>query len=204
VLQLFLGVNNVSGLDEAEVGEGFLEVGVALALNLPLVGLLSVFRIDLVDNIHTFDNLGKGRKTHAIEVAVVVEVDEELGGTGIFARGSKHEGASLVALNDRVVFDGLGPPLRSDLGIRVNPELGDEVGHYSEKTDTVEEGSVQHLFEAGGADRGPLRKHLQNDVTGGLLVQLDVELDFVAVVGQTSHGNNEKQAKKFHGLNKIS
>jgi len=56
--------------DKRKVWEFLIEILIALFLNFTLLGLLTVFVVDHVDEVHTFDNLGKRCKAFLVEIGI--------------------------------------------------------------------------------------------------------------------------------------
>src|SRR5437667_327943 len=89
-----------------EPGELALEVHVALELDAALIGAtaaggaLAVSPIQRIHNVHTLDDLAQRGESHAVELAVVAVIDEELRGTRAGPRrrvGAARRGARALA-----------------------------------------------------------------------------------------------------------
>src|SRR5262245_25010038 len=95
-------------LDEIELGEALFEIGVALALNAPLVGsvpvrgALAVAVIERVHHFHAGNDLAEGRKALAVEPGIVAEIDEHLRRARVGPGGGEGDRATLIALLYRI------------------------------------------------------------------------------------------------------
>src|ERR1700720_1052429 len=91
------------GLDVIEFGEILVKIGFALFLNFVLVGAaaargtFAVVGVQRVDDIHSFGDLAKGGKTHAVQARVVGEIDEQLSGARVWAGGGEGEVVFFIA-----------------------------------------------------------------------------------------------------------
>ena len=83
-------------LDVAQVGELLLEVGIALALDLALVGRLAITREDGLRNVKSLRHLADGREALLVEESVVAVVDEHLRGARAWASRREDDGTPLV------------------------------------------------------------------------------------------------------------
>src|SRR6185312_7362148 len=92
-----------------ELRKALREVGIALGLDAVLVGAgavrraLAVSRVKLVDDIHPRNDLAERRKAHAVELAVVGEIDEHLRRARIRSRRREGDHAARIVLRDLVV-----------------------------------------------------------------------------------------------------
>lgn len=70
-----------------------------------LVGLLAVLGVDLLDQFHARGALGERGEPHGVEPAVVLEVDEELGGARVGPVCGVGHGANVVGDAHGIVGD---------------------------------------------------------------------------------------------------
>src|SRR5438067_1861337 len=116
--------------DVIEPGELALEVHVALELDAALIGAtaaggaLAVSPIQRIHNVHTLDDLAQRGESHAVELAVVAVIDEELRGTRAGPRRRKAHRTAGIGLTHRVVRNRGVAPGRSHLRIAVDAEVG--------------------------------------------------------------------------------
>ncbi len=98
---------NCSFLDVIQFGEAFAEIGIALRLNLSLIGLFTVPAIDLIDDVHSHSHLAEWSKPLAVQAGVIFEVDEDLGRAAVRQRTlGKRDIARRVGFLDGFVFNG--------------------------------------------------------------------------------------------------
>ena len=130
-------------LHVVEPREVLVEVVVAAELDQPLVGTaaarsaLAIPGVQLVHDLHPIDDLPEGRETHAVQPAVVPEVDEDLGRPRVRAGHGVADEAPRVARHDRVVGDLLLSPGRRHRRVAVDPELRHEPGDHAEEAHVV-------------------------------------------------------------------
>ena len=156
------------------------EVLVALRLHLGLVrsGIarrpVAVAAVELIDDVHAFDDLTKGCEALAVEhSAVVGKVDEDLGRPGARPAGRIGDGAAGVALLDGIIDEVEIVPLGIHVGIAVQAELDDEALQDAEEPRAVEELGLGEFVEPVGAERGPIAVDLDDEVA---LRRLELDL----------------------------
>src|SRR5258707_14471389 len=127
------------GLDVIELGPALLQIRITLFFDLILIGAGAV----AVTFVHHFDHVhavavddAKWREAHAVEAAVVLQIDKYLRGAGIRSRSSEDDGAALVGLGNRIVLNVGMLPRGRNRGIRADSKLHDEPGHNAEERGT--------------------------------------------------------------------
>src|SRR6185437_12799 len=70
--------NHCGRLNAVYVWKVFTEVRITVFSDRALVGPLAIAAVDFLHDVHAGRNLGKRRKTHAIEPRVIAQIDEEL------------------------------------------------------------------------------------------------------------------------------
>src|SRR5262245_49075181 len=156
-------------LDEIELGEALLEIGVALALNAPLVGsvpvrrALAVAAIERVHHLHAGHDLAERRKALAVEPGIVAEIDEHLGRARIWSGGGEGDRAALIALLYRIVLDVGVAPGAGDVGIAVDAKLHHETVDHAEEARVVVKTVLDQIVEAIGAARRPVAMNLDHE-----------------------------------------
>ena len=88
---------------------------ITLFLQSRLVRALSRGNGELVDDLHTLLHHGNRCEALTVQVRIVLVVEEDLTTSRVRAPHGEAHVATLVALPDRVVFDGAVPPLAIDL-----------------------------------------------------------------------------------------
>mmetsp|Transcript_5938 Transcript_5938/g.20220 ORF Transcript_5938/g.20220 Transcript_5938/m.20220 type:complete len:232 (-) Transcript_5938:52-747(-) len=181
-LRLALGLVNLG--DVRELGEVLLKVLVPLGLDGALVRALAVAAVDGVDHLHAPHDLAKGGEAHAVEVEVVLEVDEHLRGAAVLAARGKGDGAPLVALGHRVVLDLVVAPLSGGLRLAGDAPLDHEVGDDAEEAGTIPDALLHNFGKPSHAKGRPLLIHLQVEGLGLALAEVDLEGVHLALGGE--------------------
>src|SRR5579863_994692 len=147
-----------SGLDVIEFRPAFFQVGIALLFELILVRP----RVVAIAFVHHFDDVhaiaidhAERCEAHAIEAAVVLEVDKYLRGTGIGTGGREDQCAALVGLRYRIVLNIGVFPGGGDGGIRADTELHHESRHHAEKCGVIVIMVLNQVVETVSAKRSP-------------------------------------------------
>src|ERR1700686_2470148 len=128
------------GLDVIELGEVLVQVGLALLLNFALVGpttagcTFAVAGVQGIHDVHSFGDLAKRGKAHAVQARVVGQIDEQLSGAGVRAGSGEGEEVFFIALSHWVVLDGGLLPDRVQSRICTDSKLRDETGEHTKKT----------------------------------------------------------------------
>jgi len=145
-------------LDDVELGIMLIEIGLALGLDGALLagGTVSVSIVELFDDLHAFlVDGGEGSETLGIEEGIVLEADEDLGGAGVGAGHGESDVATLVALLDGIIRDGVTTPSSVDRGIGTDAELDDEVGDNAEDDHVVVKMVADKIVDAVGTVGSP-------------------------------------------------
>ena len=122
-------IGNVSKL-----GKAFLQISIALELNLSLVGAFASWRafavasVELVYNIHSFNHLADGRESLIVQksISLLPSIDEDLSCSSVFASRSKHHCTSIVADLDRIVAQILRSPFGLSGWVTIDAKLRDK------------------------------------------------------------------------------
>jgi len=102
------------------------------------------------------------RLTLFIKITIIREIQKELCSTGVFARGGKGNGASIVACTHRIVRDG-SLPLPLYLWVCCYTELSHELLDHSEEPSLGEEVCFHEFSEPCGANRSPAIVYLKEN-----------------------------------------
>src|SRR5208337_1119959 len=162
------GADDGGVIDDVELRIFLVEKGLTLRLDgaLFLGGSVGVLIVELVNDLHAFlVDGGEGSEAHGIEAGSVLEADEELGGAGVGASHGESDVATLVALQDGIILDGLAAPGSVDRGIGADAELDDEVGDHAENDDVVVEMMADEIVEAVNAVGSPGAGDVHGEVT---------------------------------------
>src|SRR5207247_7836449 len=142
--------------DVIELGELALEVHVALELDAALIGAtaaggaLAVSPIQRIHNVHTLDDLAERGESHAVELAVVAVIDEELRGTRAGPRRRKAHRTAGIVLTHRVVRNRGVAPGRKHVRIAVAAELRHESGGKAVRARAVEFAALDEVLDTIG------------------------------------------------------
>mmetsp|Transcript_27104 Transcript_27104/g.86112 ORF Transcript_27104/g.86112 Transcript_27104/m.86112 type:complete len:233 (+) Transcript_27104:16-714(+) len=127
-----------------ELGEGLIQVGVALPLDPALVRPIALRRpvavaaVEGLDRVHAGDNLPEGREALLVQEAVVAEVHEDLSGSALGARHRKGHAAALVRNLHNVVCNDLAVPVGRHTGIPGDTELCSKPPDHAEEARALE------------------------------------------------------------------
>ena len=96
--------------------------------------VFSIASVELLDDIHAFDNLPKGSEGGFDVVAsVVTKVDVDLGGPSVGSGVGEADVAESVVLLERIVGNGDGALLLGDLRVAGDSELDPTTWDYTEE-----------------------------------------------------------------------
>ena len=101
--------------------------------NLWLVARKGVCVLDLAYNVHALNDSTEGRESLVVEkgISLVSCIKKYLSGSAILTRSCKDNGAPRIGNLDGIIWQTFGAPPALDVGITVDPELGDEPGQDS-------------------------------------------------------------------------
>src|ERR1700690_3202730 len=154
-------------LNAIDTREIFVEIRFPFARYRALIGTLAVTAIELLDNVHAGSHLAKWSEALAVEAGIVPQIDEELGGTGIWTGSGKSESAGTITLGNGIVFD-VGALPGSIYGrVGSQSKLNDEARDDAEESGVIVEAVLDQVVEAIGADRSPCPRHLHDNVALG-------------------------------------
>ena len=134
-------------LDVRKLGIGCFKIGIPLRLNQTLVGASTLWRsftvscIELIDNIHSFNDLSKGRESLLVQKAISfwVGIDKYLWRPRVWASCGKDNSSTGIRNLDWVICYTVWPPFHLDIWISVDSKLSDETRKYSKNSTFVKE-----------------------------------------------------------------
>ena len=156
-------------LDDVELGIFFIEKGLALRLDGPLIvgRSLGISIVELVDDLHAFlVDGGKGSEALGIEEGIVLGIgaDEDLRGAGVGAARGEGDVAALVAFQDGIILDRSFDPSGGNHRIGADAELHDEARGDTENDHVVVEMVADEIVEAVDAVGSPGAGNVHDEV----------------------------------------
>lgn len=133
----------------------FFQVGIPFSLDESLVGSLpswltfTITRVQLIYNIHAFDDLTERRKPLLVQESIAIgsSVEKYLSSPRIWSSCGKDHRAPRIADLDRIIRDALGSPLALNLGVTIDAKLCDKARKHAKYTCFVEELFFRELLQ---------------------------------------------------------
>ena len=138
----------------AEFGKVLRQVGIALQLDLALIGTtargsaLAISGVELIHNIHSFNDFSNGTKALIIQkgIALFTGIDKNLRCATIGTGRGKHHRSPRIGHLDGIVLEVLSAPLGLQGGISRNAKLRNKARNDTKDAATVPKSRFRQLL----------------------------------------------------------
>jgi hypothetical protein len=133
----------------------------------PSASILAIPGVQLIHDIHPFDNATYRRKTIGVQSRVLTNIDVQLGSSSVRSCHRVGYRPAIVALSYRVIGKCLFSPHGGDLRIARDSELSNKARAHSKKARVIEEPCPHQIVETIDAARRPIPMKLDNEEAFG-------------------------------------